>query len=317
MGTKRIMSRQSFSTIAAATLAGLGPRLFRRGVYKLTDRLTDRAVNSIMPYRRSRYRGGYRSRVYRPRRVFRSRRRYYRRRRTRYSRRQYPAKRARIGSPVGYGTTKRFLAMNSSLGYASRTLYSRDLTHIPRTTTNALNGRQRDMVNLRGFKIDLKWNTSAANMTSPHILHLAVVCPVSDTQNPSTPIDNGILPQNWFRGNSAARAIDFGTSLSSIQMHSLAINADNYVILKRKSYKLGNADNTTGLSNDRVGGCSWWVKINRQVRYDDVDFGDLVVNGRCFLVWWLDQYQGGSGTPVSDMLFMDAHIITYFREPYN
>lgn len=262
---------------------------------------------SIMPYR---YRRRYPMRRY----ARRSRGRY----RGRYSRRKRYVRRVRrVGLPTGIGSAKRALVANTvDLPYNTRTLYSRDITSIDKTTTNDINDRQRDVIKVSGFKIECNFRGSAS-ATEPHIVHFAVIAPLATLANDSVPVGsvNAVPDTNFFRGNGASRAINFAITLSSMQMHSLNINADNYVVLKRWRKTIGEADSTTGKGPGQYKKLRAYVKLNRQVRYDTENYTANATQGRVFLVWWLDTYVGGVGAPVSNQLVMDQHIVTYFREP--
>lgn len=253
--------------------------------------------------------------------------RYRRARRGRYRRRYKRAKyarRARIGMPIGYGTTKRALVFNEAASsYNTRTLYSYDLTYIDRTSTLEMDHRNRDIINLRGFKIDYAMliNTVA---TRPVMVHYAVLCHIGTTSVPSSAQANPLSSTNFFRGSGSSRAIDFSAAtLSSLQMNTLNINSDIYVVLKRWTHRLeytvSAATNISNNSKQTVKIGHKYIPVKRQVRYDDPTDGDVATTGRCFLVWWADYTNGiaAGGTAVSGALSMDHHVVTYFREPSN
>lgn len=223
-----------------------------------------------------------------------------------------------IGIPLSTGNAKRNLVVEfTNLQFDSRTLYSRDLTAIPKTEDNAINGRQRDIINVRGFKIDMNFRGALAQ-DQPNILHFAIIAPLATLANDSTPVGSeDVVPDtNFFRGNSENRAIDFGTGLSSMQLHSLNINSDNYVVLKRWKKIVGEADNDNPKGPGQYKRSHTYVKLNRQVRYDTANYTENATQGRVFLVWWFDTWVGTSdgAPPIQNELLMDQHIVTYFRE---
>jgi len=300
----------------ARTLAGtLATSLAYQGVRDIARSTYRTARNMVFPYRRRYYgapsRGRYRMRY----RVRRARRGRYRRR----YKRSLP-KRARIGMPVGYATTKRNLVVQEAdLNRNTRTLYSFDLTQINRTTTNAINLRQRDMINLRGFKMD--WGIrSGSLLAQPLYVHFAILSHTSNTSVPTTAAAGCIDDQNFFRGSGPARAIDFSTSLDGLQVNKLAINQDIYSILKRWRVRIEPTVNPTGIMNTtrttHLTG-KRYVKLNRQVRYDDPSTGQVPTAGRTFLVYWADGVAGvTSGTTAfSNAYAVDLHIVAYFNEP--
>lgn len=292
---------------------------------------TSIAYQGVRDAARSIYRTG-RSMVFRKRTMgygrynsgrYRSRYRYRRPRRSRYRKRYSKRrlyKRARIGFPVGYGITKRNLVRNeSNLNRNTRTLYSYDLTYIGKGADNEIMLRQRDLINLRGFKID--WGLrSAGTTTYPLYVNFAIVAHASNTSVPSTSDSNCISTVNFFRGNAAQRASDFSTGLDSLQMTRLNINQDIYSVLKRWRVRLEQQVNASGLMAMTTGvtkAGKKWVPVRRQVRYDDVTNADVATSGRMFIVYWADGVQGipASTVPLTSAYNLDLHVVVYFNEP--
>lgn len=269
----------------------------------------------------------------RPSRIGRRRygRRYsFRRYRPRYRRRRYStAKRARlnhVGFSPNYGTCKRALTVNVAQQLLStRTLYSRDLTWIDRASSNEINERWREMINVRGFKMCMSvsgFSTGTLlNDNKPLCLHMAILAMRNNVGN--TPAQQQVNPvqiQDFFRGNGTSRAINFQNTLSGQEFNCLAINADAYVILWRKKYILGRiadpAQCSRGHNMPATRFIKKYIKLNRQVRYDETTI-DAASEGRIFLVYWLEQSQGaisGSGA-IASSAGIDMHIVTFFREP--
>lgn len=296
----------------ATTIAYQGARDLGRTAYRT-------ARNMVFP-RGRKYQYAYPSRG-----RYRRRYRYRRPRSSRYRRRYKKPrlyKRSRIGMPVNYGTTKRTLTFNAAAqAVDTRFLYSRDITFIAKTTTNDINQRQRDIINLRGFKIDYALRAQSA-ATRPVYVHMAVLAHASNTSVPSNLQDNCVDTENFFRGSGAARAINFnGTSLSGLQFNKLNINQDIYAVLRRWTVRLElRATQTTNIRNsssqtDKSG--KKYIPVRRQVRYDDPTTGDVATSGRMFLVWWAEYVTGiGAGSAgTTAAVNVDWHVVTYFREP--
>jgi hypothetical protein len=308
------MSRNLARTFAASLVASGARDLYNYGAKKL----------AMYPRARSRYQYVYpRARRY-------SRRYRYRRRgrggyRGRYRKKARLYKRARIGFPVSYGTTKRTLVYNASrFDTATRTLYSRDLTWIEKTVDNAINARQRDLINLRGFKLDYSI-VATGNIQIPVYIHFAVLSHSSNTSVPTANQNNAIQTSNFFRGSGSARAIDFTNSLTSLQFNSLSINQDIYSVLRRWTHRVEPIVTNVGTSGfrytskDTTKSGKKYISVRRQVRYDDPDFNDVATSGRMFLVWWCDAVSGNASgvTPTNDAVDIDFHIVTYWKEPSN
>lgn len=236
---------------------------------------------------------------------------YRRWKRARYSRNR----RKYVGYPVRYGTAKRTLvSLTSDQAQSTRTLYSQDLTYIPHTDTNEISKRQRDMINLRGFRINMQFQRQTTGTVRDIVFHMAVVHDKGRAEaalTSSNPIQTG----DFFRGNALNRAINFQNSLAGIEFNNLGINTDLYTVLAKKDYYLKSpAEN--GKSSFRK---KLYVKVNRQIRYDNETGGlneEVATDGRCFLVWWYESATGaGSGSSPVSVGNLDRFCVTYWREP--
>lgn len=310
--------------VRIAALAGVSHEAYRQGkraVNYIAKRLQDRFTPTEMPYKRRRiaYRGPRSFRRVRRRRGY-----YGRRRRGKMRRRSYRRRTYRIGLPMNMGVSKRTVVqLFSAVNFDSRTLYSRDLTGIPLTTVNAIDERQREIINVSGFKIQGSMRNRLNNQQGPQLVHFAVLCNVANIAAECVPAvqDDSVPNTNFFRGSSGTRAIDFGTGLSGIQLHTLKINKDNYVVLKRRTFKLATQasdQNTQAQQGDQyttptVKNFKWWIPLRRQVRYDNSLYA---TQGRCFIVWWSDLMHGraSGATPQGAAFSLDMENITYWRE---
>lgn len=236
---------------------------------------------------------------------------YRRWKRARYSRRR----RKYIGYPVRYGTAKRTLvSLVADQTQSTRTLYSQDLTYIGHTDSNEVNKRQRDIINLRGFRINIQFQRDITATSRDLILHLAVIHDKGRADAALT-ATNPIQTEDFFRGNSTNRAIDFQNTLAGIEFNNLGINTDLYTVLAKKDYYMKSSAQD-GRSSFRR---KLYIKVNRQIRYDNEVGGtneEVATDGRCFLVWWYEiaTGQGASATPIA-VGAHDRMCVTYWREP--
>lgn len=283
-----------------------------------------RALNDLYSYGKTsmygRSRPG-RSYSVRPRR-YRSRYRYGRRSRRARGKRRRIRRTRYVGTPVGLGTCKRTLMnSNSDVGLLvpTRVLQSGDLTWIPKTTVNDINSRQRDIINLRGIRLEYSVGVQAA-ATQPVILHMALVSfrGADDIPNNNqgwvSPFP--VQVSNFFRGNGNSRTVNFSATLTSIQLHRLNINADNYNVISRWSHRFNTlADDS---ESSQVRNFRKYFPVRRQIRYDSPEVpAERATSGRILLVWWCD-FMNGLGTAAgstADVLRMDHHHVTYWREP--
>ena len=224
-----------------------------------------------------------------------------------------------IGRPVGYGTAKRSLTLNEDgLLVDTRTLYSRDITAIGATTQNNINLRQREMINLVGFKLNLYARNLAVLSTDVLNFHYAFIHDKGRSQALLQDIDP-VLEDDFFRGNGSARAIDFSTTLNGIELNCLNINNDLYTVLKRGTCSLTPVQTGSGIRKEGFCHREVWLPINRQIRYDAGENADIPTDGRIFFVWWVDRHvgQAAGGLPTANAMQLDLHCVTHWREPLN
>jgi len=215
-----------------------------------------------------------------------------------------------IGLAPNTGTAKRFTILNDQSNFASRGLFTTNLVEIPQTTTNAINQRQRNIVNISGFKICLEVRN---NTESPLVWNWAIISPRDSV---------GITLSDFFRGNGTTRGVDFSDALSSCDINHRAINSDNFYILKRGKFTLvqvGTGSNPTTGFTTRTGfnyiQTQRYFKLNRQIRYDGPN-GNNVETKSVFFVHWADNILVPEGTAaVADAYTLRQHLVTYFREP--
>jgi len=239
--------------------------------------------------------------------------------RTRIIRPSYQKKTSYVGRPIGRGTSKRsVLVTSSNKVMATRTLYSRDISKIPRTLTGApirIDGRTRELVNFRGVKIDISAINAATVLSSPIVLHWAVVHD-KGRANPGLFDNEPLQVENFFRGDKGNRGIDFIDERSGAEINTNSINSDLYVTLKRGKKILQPRASLTGLLPSCSTMISEYIPINRQLTYDDT-LTPYATDGRLFLTYWCERLQGsGSNSlPAASAVFLDKHVVAYFDEP--
>lgn len=210
----------------------------------------------------------------------------------------------RVGERIGT-TNARTEAVNYSNVQATRTLYAIALNDLDRGT--ALNERLRDHVRLSGVKCCIEYRNQVG---TPIYLNIGVVCiKGTATSVPDT--------QNFFRGRDGSRALNFSTSLTSLEFHCTPINTDDYVVIKHKRMLLAsNALGDTAYKSDgRVfGTIEFYMKINRQIRY--FPDSEIPTDGRIFLVYWADKFDTPGGTLSSGAAFtFNMKKIQYYHNP--
>lgn len=218
-------------------------------------------------------------------------------------------RRTNIGHPVGSGTAKRHEITNTYGFVNSRELNFQDLTDIDKTTALAINERNRNITNIRGFRICYE---IANKREKPLIFHLAVV---HDKRSNDATVT--VTTNDFFRGWNTTRAVDFGIALGSMEMNCNPLNTERFTILKHKRIHLSVTQGATGTYTKFVAGNAnyrmgkMWVPLKRQIRYED-----NAAQSKVWLLWWCDEFDTQPASPiVSDAMDFNRHIITYFREP--
>lgn len=236
--------------------------------------------------------------------VYRNRKRYGRAARTIYRAAKRRRRMQKVGEDIGSSNTKRCTTNIVEVrNFNSRFLNKYLINVIPKTTTNEIDKRQRDVVNLRGIKLQMEWRN---NSNEPLQCHWCILCPK---------YRQGIENSEFFRGHDNVRAVDFANTQSSTQFWTRPINTDDYTIIAHKRFTLapkdgGVAYNAEGPKNFRT--VNRYIKIQRQCRYD----GDELVNGRLWLCYWADKFMTPAGTAGATSAYGASHrILTYFKEP--
>jgi len=239
--------------------------------------------------------------------------------RTRIISPSYRKKTSYIGRPMTRGSCKRHVLVQSTgKVMATRTLYSRDISNIPRVTTGnplAINARNRSIINFRGVKLELAAINAATILSTPIVLHWAVVHD-KGRANPALLDNEPVVTEDFFRGDEGSRGIVFGNKRSGAEINTQPINSDLYVTLKRGKKILQPRASLTGLLPSCSTMISEYIPVNRQVTYDDDEGFKYAVDGRLFLVYWCERLQGtpANTEPVDAAVFFDKHVVAYFDE---
>lgn len=214
-----------------------------------------------------------------------------------------------IGDNVGTANTKQVTAKINSqmLGW---TLYNQNLTLI--TRGDSLSERQRDVINLRGFKIDAYFRTitqgSGAGLPSDlYWLNVAVVAPFQRGA--------ADFPTDFFRArdNLDERESDFATTLGSMDLHTLPINTDKWTVLKHKRYEMPTYGSQIPGWSQKI---DMYIPLNRQVTYWDTLSNSC--NTPVYLLYWVCRgFQNSQVDAVVPFTDVQIRTTTFFRETTN
>jgi len=218
--------------------------------------------------------------------------------------------RAQIGERPGLSNCKRTLQKNTSLeSKSTRTIYAKNLCEIPSTGTNAIDGRQRDICQIRGFQLRFQFRNQ---VDVPIYASVAILRNKENDQG-------GPDLEKFFRGSGDFRSKDADTSLNALEWRSLGINTDRYNILWHKRFRLNSAQSVAVDSpyNSQVGrnyiDMKKYIPVGKQFRFEDES--TTPVQGNLFLVYYFDKWDAAAATPVvlGAVTVSERHV-TYWRE---
>lgn len=240
--------------------------------------------------------------------LYRNRGRYYRAARIigRAWRRNRGRLKNRIGKAPGTATSKRCAIVNTDvISKATRTIYEINLVQIPKTTTNAIDSRQRDIVNVRGFKLCFQIRNKRPE---PLLFNMAVV--YDKRSNDAAVVVN---ENDFFRGAGNDRGQAFSNTLTSNEFHCLPLNKDRFTILWHKRFMIGGDSDTTDIKNVTRNYRMFhkWLPLKKQIAFDDDN-----AQSKIWLIYWGDRFlEPASAAAASDTFDIMEYHKVYFREP--
>lgn len=212
----------------------------------------------------------------------------------------------RVGKEPGTATTKRHVANATDVASRdTRTLYSFELTDIPHTSTNNVASRDRHIVNIKGFKLDIAFKNVSA---IPLYLNVAVVFDKRGNDTVSV-----VSVNDFYRGNGSTRAADFSVNFSALELHTKPLNADRFTIYSHDRFLLGTSNQTVAQGfqyTQNFMHFKKWIPLNKQISYEDDN-----AQSKIWLIYWCDQMHRDSATAaVAGVLETQQYDITYFKE---
>ena len=225
-----------------------------------------------------------------------------------------------FGWTPGFGNTKtnRVLQLDAS-AKNSRTLYVDDCTNIPRTTTNEITRRQRDLLDLRGIRVVFEVQRYFLNDVTKNGIALTMNYALISNRNNTSGTPSGT---DFFRG-TIARSEDFSTNLSSTELNHSSINSDLYTVhahsrvkvpvMPTRTYRNGAGNNVYEVESFPSITIDKYFPIKRQIRYTD-NTGQSCCNP-VYFVYWFDRINNAAATTSqSSQLGITGYIDTVFKE---
>lgn len=223
----------------------------------------------------------------------------YNRRKIKSSQRRSKSQVAKLDYSGALNNPCKRLAHTTDTVLASRTLAFVNLVDINRIgVSHTLNSRIRDVVQLKGFKINMAFRGLNANNT---YVNWAVIA-----------MRNASIPNltNFFRGDGGGdRGADFGISRTPLENHTMDINSDDYVVLAKDKAVISGSGSVE-LSDIVV--FERYIPCNTQVRYDSSGSAHQNI----FLIYWNDAcYANRDSTPITSMVDLQYRTETFFKDP--
>lgn len=200
------------------------------------------------------------------------------------------------GVPKGkYSNAKTYTSNNTAPTVrSSNTLYGNSMTIIPKTSTNGIHERQRDVVNLQGVSY---WFSCVA--AGPYEQPLQCNIAVISSKKGGDMNSAGRTSQgDFFRdlGASANRSQDFNTTIGAMDKHMAPINNDEWRVVSHDRFTLNPRNANTAKFDSQVGSNyvmkEKYIPINKQVRYTNAIPNDIE-SGPLYFVYWFTHFQGG------------------------
>ncbi|AIF71500.1 putative capsid protein [McMurdo Ice Shelf pond-associated circular DNA virus-1] len=185
--------------------------------------------------------------------------------------------RRQIGERVGTHSAKTKVVEDAVTTFAmsTRTLYNLVVSEVLEGTER--NERVNDKVNFRGIKVFLQAYNA---LNTPVNFHVAYLSPK---------VGQTIDTTDFFRSERIARGRNFATiELSSLEMRTLPINTDRYVVLKHMRMRLAAATEASTIFED--GGrpslmtAQFYLPIKRQLRFEGPG-SDTPIDGKS--LWFI------------------------------
>lgn len=214
-----------------------------------------------------------------------------------------------IGNRVGTNTVKWAQVADITGQLVSRTLTSAEITDVSKTTTNAINERQRNIINCRGFTLQ---GNVRNYFGQDAIFHLAILHP----RNASL-----ITTTDFFRSHGGTeRNVDFSTSLSGTEFANYPINTGDMVVLRHYRMRLTPGITPATGFQSQYGSSyrnfSFYVPLKRQLEYEDNLSTNC--NHKVFLTYWIDYPSNLAGQITqAGCGYLNLEARMCFNEPQN
>lgn len=225
-------------------------------------------------------------------------------------------KNGRIGEKVGLSSCKRV----TTIALGSQDVPA--LMFLPHNVCNlgkgsAINERERDIINCRGFRVRMHIQNLSYY---PVTWHMALVAPKEDWNRTG---------DGFIRGHYGTRDLNIDEVQSGVENNENAVNTDKFVVVKHHRIKIGpsgdpdttqtSAVNRYNFANVRQNWVykEYFFKLNRQLRYEDSNANCLTP---MYLCTWFDYSGRGAGVAWNTLQTgakckMTGDVLMYFREP--
>lgn len=219
----------------------------------------------------------------------------------------------RLGEPVGTGTAKRNGFTPAIVNVTGQALQAIPLISLTKSSTDAIDQRQRDMVNYRGIKVCVFLRNLDVT-GEPMYCNWAIISPKASA-------GSALAPTDFFRGDGASRGKDFIVGSSWMDTHCMPINTDVYNVLHHRRFVLDGVFNagdalpatTNDVTNTGTKGTllfEKYIPVNRQLRFDSGQ--EYPTTPNIFMCFWCQRTD--ENTALVSVRY-EYKVIQFFKEP--
>lgn len=238
------------------------------------------------------------------------------------TRRWKVAARRQVGERVGVGGAKTTEIVIEKQDVSTRTIIQQPLVRIDKGI--AINDRLREIINLRGIRIDLHLANTDPDQ---QIVNWAIVHPKASNMG-GTSNGQQFPTTDFFRGYGAQRSTQPAIGLNGVQWINASINTDLFAVLKRGVVNLnpGRSEPDSPIpgavtyrpnKGNSVRSKSVYLKMNRQLRFESEVSPEYPLE-QIFLVLWSDApFAESDSSAAANAFSYMARFVAYWREPKN
>lgn len=214
--------------------------------------------------------------------------------------------------------------LTSSTGRVYQSLFSFDLTALPRASTGISRTlRHGEEIFAHGIRLKFYVNIRDKPVyLQETVVRMWVVSRIG-TDELTIPGDtetDPIVTTNFYRGQSDSRAEDFNAVNRSAWSHlNHSINTDSYnVLCYKQCFLYPQIINNSSVNQGKGVTILWdeWINLGRKITYDSDSPVTIPTNGRVFLIWYVDNLARPAAgvSDATNQYRCGVHANLYYKE---